>query len=398
MVDAGGPSENLGGLRRSDSSAKRTGLGGMLGGLLSKPRPDNKRRSTAVTDDEGARSLRREDRRIKRLAKDRSEPDDADRDAIMSGGAAEVDQEARREARRARRAEREAAEKAADEARRAKDEERRERRRRQEEEAEAKLREEKEARRAARRERRAREEAERLAAEAKEQERAERRRARRAERESQMVGGLSNPDPVRIRKSDRRRSYMDGPTDDDEERRQRREERHHRMRSHDAPRTRTRHKSAPVVDGYVDSRSGSKKDRNHEFLPAEGPVYRDSKRRKPAWPHSGTDSWVQDHSDAPPPPEDKTPVEEGPADDTIADENVRRHLRKTRRLSKYDEDDREERRRRRESRRADGMKSSEGSQGDVRRSSRRDSGFITASREPSAQGGLFSRFRRIAGV
>jgi hypothetical protein len=91
-------------------------------------------------------------------------------------------------------------------------------------------------------------------------------------------------------------------------------------------------------------------------------------------------------------------VEEGPADDTIADENVRRHLRKTRRLSKYDEDDREERRRRRESRRADGMKSSEGSQGDVRRSSRRDSGFITASREPSAQGGLFSRFRRIAGV
>jgi len=82
---------------------------------------------------------------------------------------------------------------------------------------------------------------------------------------------------------------------------------------------------------------------------------------------------------------------------------ARRHLRKTRRHSKYDDgvDDQEDRRRRRESRRAekDNVKSSEGSQGDGRRSSRRDSAFVeTGSRAPSAQGGLFSRFKKIAGV
>jgi hypothetical protein len=78
-------------------------------------------------------------------------------------------------------------------------------------------------------------------------------------------------------------------------------------------------------------------------------------------------------------------------------------LRKTRRHSKYDgenEEDLEERRRRRESRRRerDAVKSSEGSQGNERRSSRRDSGFVDAGRAPSAQGGLFSRWKKIAGV
>lgn len=407
MVDAGGPSENLGPptLKRSDSSAKKAGLGGMFGGLLSKSRQDSKRRSTALTDDEAVRGLRREDRKIKRSTRDRSEPDDADRDMTMSGAAAEEDQEARRAARRARRAEREAAERAAEDARRAKDEERRERRRKQEEELEARKQEEKEARRAARREQKAREEAERQAAEAKEAERAERRKARRAERaEKEATRTDGEPlikDPGRLKTPERRRSYMEAPTDD-EERRRRREERR-AMRSSDAPRT-SRRKSAPIVDGYFDPRNSSKaRDAEPEFLPADGPVYKESKSKKAGWPHSGTDSWVKDHSDAPPPPEDAPPVDGAPVDDTTADENARRALRKTRRHSKFDDgtaEAQEERKRRREFRRKDRetVKSSEGSQGDGRRSSRRDSAFVDNSRAPSAQEGLFSRFKKIAGV
>lgn len=397
MVDAGGPSDNLGGLKRSDSVAKKAGLGGMLGGFLSKTRPDNKRRNTAVTDDEAPRGLRREDRKIKRPAKGRSEADDVD--MTMSGGAAEEDQEARREARRARRAEKEAFEKATEEARKAKDEERRERRRRQEEEAEAKIREEKDARRAARREQRAKEDADRLAADAKEAERAERRKSRRAEREVQTdVEGLTE-DPARLKKSDRRKSHMDGPVEDDEDRRRRREERH-RMRSTDAPKT-SRRKSAPVVDDYFDTRNGKPQARD-EYLPADGPVYKNSKRKKAGWPHSGTDSWVQETSDAPPPPEDAAPAEGGSPVDDVADEDARRRLRRTRKHSKVDEADAmDERQRRRESRRSEKaatVRSGEGSQGDGLRSSRRDSGFVDTSRAPSASGGLFSRFKKIAGV
>ncbi len=78
-------------------------------------------------------------------------------------------------------------------------------------------------------------------------------------------------------------------------------------------------------------------------------------------------------------------------------------MRKTRRHSKYDdmtEEDREERRRRRESRRGEkeNMKSSEGSQENGRKPSRRNSEFVDAGRTSSAQGGLFSRFKKIAGV
>jgi hypothetical protein len=190
---------------------------------------------------------------------------------------------------------------------------------------------------------------------------------------------------------------MDTSIDEDQERRRRREERRARHAS-ETPKI-SRRESAPV------GTNGSKsRDTENDYLPADGPVYtKDSKRKKEGWPHSGTDSWVQDHSDAPPPPEDAPPVEGGPADDTVADETERRNLRKTRRHSKYDgenEEDPEERWRRRESRRRerDAVKSSEGSQGNERRSSRRDSGFVDAGRAPSAQGGLFSRWKKIAGV
>ena len=188
--------------------------------------------------------------------------------------------------------------------------------------------------------------------------------------------------------------------DEDDERRRRRDERRARHAS-ETPKS-SRHKSAPV-DSYFDPRNGSKREKDAEYLPADGLVYKDSKRKKSGWPHEGTNSWIQDHSDAPPPPEDAPPVNREVADDTIADENARRNLRKTRRHSKYDdaaEEDPEERRRRRESRRRerDAMKSSEGSQGDGRRSIRRDSGFVDVARAASAQGGLFSRWKKIAGV
>lgn len=403
MVDGGGPSENLGsnGVKRSDSKAKKAaGFGGMFGGLLSKSRPDNKRRSTALTDDEGPRGLRREDRKIKRPAVDRPGGDTTDRDMTMSGGAAEEDQQARRVARRARRAEREAAEKEAEDARRAKEEERRERRRKDEERREIRRQQEKEARRAARREQKAQEEAARQATEEKEAIREERRRARRAEKDAAYTDAEPvTEDPGRLKKSGRRRSHIDTPAEDSEERRRKREERR-AMRSGDTPRS-SRRKSAPVVDDYFDPRNGSKsRPADDEFLAADGPVYQDSKRRKAGWPHSGTDSWVKDHSDAPPPPED-TPSAEGVGDGGMTDDNARRSSRKSHRRSKHD-DDSEERRRRRESRRMDKDvgKSTEGSQGDGRRPSRRDSGYVdtTPSRAASASGGLFSRFKKIAGV
>lgn len=385
MVDAGGPSETP---RRSDSTRKSAGLGGMFGGLLSsKSRPDtNKRRNTAMTEDE-TRELRREERRIKR----RSVADPAD--VTMSGGAAEEDQEARRAARRARRAEKESEEKAAEDARKAKDDERRERHRKADEDAEARRRDEKEAKKSARREAKAQEDSERRNAEAKELERAERRRARRlerAEKEPATDGEGLTEDPARVKRSDRRRSHADPSAAEDEARRRRREERRS-LRDIETPKS-SRHRSAPLVDGYFDPRNGSKARDTEPETAGETPARKESRRKKPGWPHSGTSSWVQETSDAPPPPE-LTPAVA--VDDDIAGESERRQMRKTRRRKDDGTpDDIEERRKRRESRRGE-KKSSEGSQGDR---SRRDSGFVDTSRAPSAQGGLWGRLtKKIAG-
>lgn len=392
MVDGDGPSENVGqaGLKRSDSSAKKitAGLGGMFGGLLSKSRPEPKRRSTYLTDDEGARGLRREDRKVQREGRTPSGGDAnsadgpiTDADVMMTAAGADEDREARRAARRARRAEREAADKAAEEAQREK-EARRERRRKREEEAmEARRQEEKEARRAARREQRAKEEADRQDEEAREAERAERRRARREQREREARMDTEGEDAARARKSDRRRSQADAP-EDDEERRQRREERR-ALRAAEAAKA-DRRKSAPVMDKYS-------RDAVPRYMPAEGRVYKDRESRhrkeKGAWPHSGTDSWVKDHSDAPPPPEDG-PVADAPlGEDTTADEDARRRLRRTRHGAEYDEEEEQRRRNRRARRRereGETVRSSEGSQPENR--SRRDSGFVDTSRPPSVQG------------
>jgi len=186
-----------------------------------------------------------------------------------------------------------------------------------------------------------------------------------------------------LKKSDRRKSTMDAPAENDEERRARHEERR-TMRASEAPKP-SRRRSAPVVDSYFDPRAAE-------------PVYKDSKRKKAGWPHSGTDSWVKEHSDAPPPPEDETPIDAG-----AVDEEARRELRKSRRTSRYDDmtaEDQEARTRRREARRAekDAMRSSEGSQGEVRRPSRRDSAFVekVLPRTDSTQRG--SWWKKIAGA
>jgi len=180
---------------------------------------------------------------------------------------------------------------------------------------------------------------------------------------------------------------MDTPGDD-EDRRRRHEERRAARAGGETPRS-SRRKSAPVVDDYFAPRNGGK---DAEFLPADGPVYKDAKRKKekPGWPHSGTDSWVKDHSDAPPPPDASA---EGDPEDIGRKHKSRRH---------HGDEDPEERRKRRESRRGGDkgtVRSGEGSQGE-RRSSRRDSGFVetTPSRGPSASGGLFSRWKKMAGV
>lgn len=412
MVDAGGPSEDVEvpSVKRGDPTAKKGGLGGMFGGLLAKARPDVKRGNTIHTEDEG-RGLRREERKVRRSVRAQSDVEGFDpENPTMTGGATEEDQEARRAARRARRAEREAAERAAEETRMAKEDERRERRRRAEDEAEARRQEEKESRRAARREKQAQEEAEQQAAEAKEAERAMRRRLRKAEREIATPAGGGEPtgDEGRPKISERRRSHMASAkgAGEDEERRLRRDER--RAQRATGERRSSRRESAPVVDDYFDPRNGSKPHYEPEsaFIAADGLVYKDTKRKKPGWPHSGTSSWVKENADAPPPPDDAPNGDIAAVDETEADENARRALRKTRRRSKYDDvtgEDTEERRRRRASRRAEreAIRSSEGSQGDGygRRSAYRDSGYgdQPLSRAPSTQG-RGSWWKKIAGV
>merc|ERR1711939_811879 len=127
-------------------------------------------------------------------------------------------------------------------------------------------------------------EAERVAAEAKAAERAERHRAKRAEREAREAthtdGEPLTEGPERMKRSDRRKSHMDGPLNEDDERRRRREERR-AARGVETPKT-SRRKSAPIVDSYFDSRNGSKARETEK----------DSRRKKAGWPHSGTDSWV----------------------------------------------------------------------------------------------------------
>ena len=113
------------------------------------------------------------------------------------------------------------------------------------------------------------------------------------------------------------------------------------------------HDTAQPVDDYFDSRNGTDK-----ASPAEQSRGKENKTRKskrPGWPHSGTDSWVKDHSESPAPPPEIQKTSSVKVDELDgAGEEERRKLRKTRkaeRASRYEDED--ERRRRRDARHAE---------------------------------------------
>ncbi|KAI1181872.1 hypothetical protein F5B17DRAFT_450799 [Nemania serpens] len=319
--------------RRSNSNAKK-GISGIFGGLRSsnprfeprsEPRPEPRRRSTYHgTEDEGRPDKRpRPSRGMSNM-----EPETDDREARRAARRAAREQEKAEEARRARE----------------KDARRERRRRQEEEEEEARRQEEREARRAERRAARERE-AQRLAdeeAEARETEKAERRRRRRLEKEAAAVE--AEAEARRAARAERRRPrYTEAYEDEEEERRRRRDARRAEKASHD--------RSIPVDNPvYPRERSSRPTDDEH------------SKRRTPTWPHSGTSSWVKEHSDAGPPPPDHRPTTEAhrPVDDEEARRAARRAARR-REKERYEdmnrgdvnreyEDDQRRRRARREER------------------------------------------------
>ncbi len=386
MVEPGGPSEDRDhrsrGLKRSEFSAKK-GFGGMIGGFLGKAMggkseiKESRRRSVQPDEYE-----RRDRRRDSHKTRSTDEPEDPEaispRNPVMSGGSTEEDREARRETRRAERhARRAEQERATEEARRVKDEQRLVKRRRAEEAEEQRRQEDLEVRRAARRELREKQ--------AKEAERAERHRLRAEERmaaEREKV--QTDADIPRLKRSDRGKT-VDMSVEEDEERRRRREERRAAREAGEPIPRLSRRATEPPAESYFDSRHAEK---------------REKAPKRPGWPHSGTDSWVKEHSDAPPPPEDEEPIQDELADPVPE--------RKSRRSSRYVEDmplvDPEERRRRREARRTERQKvrSQPSSQGDGRERERergrdrdrdkdryreREEGRKRMSREPSQSGG-----------
>jgi hypothetical protein len=121
---------------------------------------------------------------------------------------------------------------------------------------------------------------------------------------------------------------------------------------------------------------------------------RTSRENTGSWPHSGTSSWVKEHSDAPPPPEVVENGEDGVVDDMngvheVDDEAARRETRRARRRearyaeaganAEEAEEDRRRRRRReereRERERERRMGASDGS-GEGRRDSKRNSALF----------------------
>ncbi|KAI1004633.1 hypothetical protein K3495_g3581 [Podosphaera aphanis] len=341
-------------LKRSEPS-RRSGFGGIFSGLVpSKSKSEKKRHSIAVADK--SHDLRREERKIRPSGINISDKSMTDKD-----------DEARRAARRSKKAEREAAERAAELAYSIKEKERQDRHRRQEGEAEARRNEEKDARRrAARRAQRAQEALEQKAAEAKEIERAERRRARRIKEANQLNSAEDRRvEPDRSRKYDRRKSYPEGPQDS-KERRQRREERR-------AARTLA---------------ENSKTSRRKSAAPSTGP-------------HSGSNSWAQgEHQPELMLSTGNESLDLNAPDETMEYRKGHRHYRK-KHHSREDESREERIERRRESRRLekDEIRSIEETNVNVNepRVSRRDS-LVVESRAPSAQGGLFSRWKKLAGV
>lgn len=336
------------GLKRSNTTGStRKGFGGLFGGLLSKPPAEPKRRNTYHTDGEDA------------------------------GAATGADAEARKAARRARRVEREVAEKA-------KDEIRREKRRKQEDEADAQRQADKDARRAERRAARERETDNRKVHEDKDERRQRKRAEREKEREALETGVEDDEAEARRTKRERRKVRVGESDRENEEdhRRRRAEKRSVREAEGKIP---TRRRTEPVDDDFVYPRP-TKISRRH----TEGLHKAAAKTvEPPAWPHSGTSSWVKDHSDAGPPPDDGGMTTEAPDDGDGEEDAARRERRRRRRYGDFDAGGDGEKRKKRHEERSDGS--------DERRKERKVSMFadgVGAGRGSGGFGGLWKKLTR----
>uniref|UniRef100_L2G4I0 Uncharacterized protein n=1 Tax=Colletotrichum fructicola (strain Nara gc5) TaxID=1213859 RepID=L2G4I0_COLFN len=111
------------------------------------------------------------------------------------------------------------------------------------------------------------------------------------------------------------------------------------------------------------SRRRSTRESGDEGLASSRHRYRRDEEMKPAWPHSGTSSWVKEHTDAGPPPEDGGQAEAIP----MTEDEMRRERRERRRRARYEEgtadeaDDRRRKARREERERRYAGGGSEGS-------------------------------------
>lgn len=343
MVEAGSPQDDFDGakenlafderprLQRANTSARKSkgGMMGLFGGFGKTRRAsetfERPKSKGIITDDEGlprrkrpvtgnddsAKRLRRDDRKVRRSTRDERVAEGYVYDAPTTNDADDAEAQARKEDRRARRRE---AEKAEEDARKANTKAARDRRARKEEEAEAI--------------------------------RLEEKRARKAARDD--MNAKLGPDPSsRPRKSDRRRSHVDPPisaADEEAERRARRETRR-------AGRTAGEKSTKKPVDDYFDPRNGG-----------GGDPYMNGAA------NDHTSGWVKSQLSTPadPPPLEPTVIEPPPflggGTDPADDEAARRAKRKSRRQSRYvDGGPEDEVRRRRKERE---VRSSEGSRED----------------------------------
>lgn len=347
MVDVADATPTPGLKRSNTTGSTRKGFGGLFGGILNKPPTELKRRGTYHTDGEDG------------------------------GAVTDADAEARKAARRARRVEKELADKS-------KDEIRREKRRKQEEEAEAQRQADKEARRAERRAARERDADKRKEDEDKE----ERRRRKRAEREKERDAVDTGAEDAelearRARRERRKARAGESDRDNDEDRRRRRVER--RSAREAEGKTPTRRRTEPIEDDFVYPRP-PKMSRRHTDGLAKSAA---KAAEPPAWPHSGTSSWVKDHVDAGPPPDDAGMTTEAPEDGEGDEDAARRERRRRRRYGDLEVGGDDERRRRRHEERSDGS--------DERRRERKGSTFADgagAGRSSSGFGGLWKKLTR----
>ena len=357
------------GLQRSNTTSKKpeTKMSGLFGAFRKSRRASETferskaiieddatpRKRTAATADDSAKRARRDDRRKS------TKPDRAAEGYVYNTEPADVgatteaeDAEARREERRAKRAEEKQAVKLAREAELQAIEDRRAKRRKAERDAEAKKQEERDARHAARRAKEENQDNQR----SREEEAAANKdladevllKPRTKRRETSE----SHPSRSKHRSTtERRKSYLDPtPQETPAESSSRR------------PKSSRRKSTAPPagespVDDYFDARNANtKSSKNQDNDPYGG--------------NDHTSSWVKSQiSDPPaPPPVEPTILETdpvlggagdkaggGPADDLMADEEVRRKNRKKRRSKAYVDqiaEDQEERAQRRSARRA----------------------------------------------